>query len=58
MLSLLKATLSSIFLQFGKVLFSEAMVKWLIIKGLDWLVKITPTKFDDEALKRFKESLK
>ena len=57
MIELLKLSLISAFSQLGAKLFSEAMVKWMIMRGGDMLVKMTDTKHDDEFWNKLRETL-
>ncbi len=41
----------------GQALISEKVIKWIVLRFLEALVKSTKNKFDDELLEKVKEKL-
>jgi len=49
--------LRSVYFAIFRVAASEEVLKWMVIKALEVLVKSTRNKFDDELLAKIKEAL-
>ena len=47
----------SVYFAIFRVAASEEVLKWMVIKALEVLVKSTRNKFDDELLAKIKEAL-